>query len=158
MRRLMLILCQSQHAACYEWSPAAFKTCASLCTTVDMSSMDVDLDLTAFLQLVRLEAPESLQGRILVMEDLWERRLWHQLTLEVEKLFVDPQSVGIRMRLFVKFVGLFEKNINELKLVVLALLAKEECNGLKPSHSSELMACRHSRSLDISHENCGESG
>ena len=67
------------------------------------------------------------------MEDLWERRLWHQLTLELEQFFVDPQSTGSRMRMFKEFVGSFEKNINQQKLVGLALLAKQECKGRCPT-------------------------
>lgn len=94
-----------------------------------MSSMDVDVDIPSFLREARISAPDSLQGSILQMEDLWERRLWHQLTVELEKFFIDPQSAGSRMRMFKDFVGTFEKNINQLKLVGLALLAKEECKG-----------------------------
>ena len=97
--------------------------------TRTMSSMDVDVDIPSFLREARISAPESLQGSILQMEDLWERRLWHQLTVELEKFFIDPQSAGSRMRMFKDFVGTFEKNINQLKLVGLALLAKEECKG-----------------------------
>ena len=91
--------------------------------------MDVDVDIPTFLRETRNSAPESLQGSILQMEDLWERRLWHQLTLELEKFFVDPESTGLRMRMFKDFVGSFEKNINQQKMVGLALLAKEECKG-----------------------------
>lgn len=94
--------------------------------------MDVDVDIPTFLRDARNAAPESLQGSILQMEDLWERRLWHQLTLELEKFFADPQSTGSRMRMFKEFVGSFEKNINQQKLVGLALLAKEECKGIGP--------------------------
>src|SRR5208282_1169872 len=65
-----------------------------------MSSMDVDVDIPSFLREARISAPESLQGSILQMEDLWERRLWHQLTVELEKFFIDPQSAGSRMRMF----------------------------------------------------------
>jgi len=93
------------------------------------SSMDVDVDVPIFLAETRNRVPESLQPSILGMEDLWERRLWHQLTLELEKFFNDPESAGSRMRMFKDFVGTFEKNINQLKLVGLALLAKEECRG-----------------------------
>lgn len=64
------------------------------------------------------------------MEDLWERRLWHQLTVELETFFTDPASSGLRMRMFKEFVQTFEKNINQLKLVTLALLAKAECKGI----------------------------
>ena len=91
--------------------------------------MDVDVDIPTFLAEARNAAPESLQGNLLQMEDLWERRLWHQLTLELEKFFNDPQSAGSRMRIFKDFVGTFEKNINQSKLVGLGLLAKEECKG-----------------------------
>ena len=91
--------------------------------------MDVDIDIPNFLREARISAPDSLQGSILQMEDLWERRLWHQLTVELEKFFNNPQSAGSRMRMFKDFVGTFEKNINQLKLVGLALSAKEECKG-----------------------------
>jgi 26S proteasome regulatory subunit N9 len=102
-------------------------------TAFKMSSMDVDVDIPTFLRETRNAAPDSLQGSILQMEDLWERRLWHQLTLELEQLFVDPQSTGSRMRMFKDFVGSFEKNINQQKLVGLALLAKQECKGRCPT-------------------------
>jgi 26S proteasome regulatory subunit N9 len=95
--------------------------------------MDVDMDIPTFLREVRNAAPDSLQGSILQMEDLWERRLWHQLTLELEKVFVDPQSAGSRMRMFKEFVGSFEKNVNQQKLVGLALLANQECKGRCPT-------------------------
>jgi 26S proteasome regulatory subunit N9 len=88
--------------------------------------MEVDVVVPDFLREARMSAPESLQGSILQMEDLWERRLWHQLTLELEKYFNDQQSMGSRMRMFKDFVGTFEKNINQLKLVGLALLTVQE--------------------------------
>jgi len=91
--------------------------------------MDVDVDIPTFLAEARSSAPESLQGSLLQMEDLWERRLWHQLTLELETFFNDPQSSGSRMRIFKEFVSTFEKNINQSKLVGLGLLAKEECKS-----------------------------
>jgi 26S proteasome regulatory subunit N9 len=91
--------------------------------------MDVDVDVPMFLAEARNAAPESLQGSLLQMEDFWERRLWHQLTLELETFFNDPQSAGSRMRIFREFVGTFEKHINQSKLVGLGLLAKEECKG-----------------------------
>jgi 26S proteasome regulatory subunit N9 len=94
--------------------------------------MDVDIDIPSFLQEARNAAPESLQVSILQMEDLWERRLWHQLTLQLEKFFSDPLSAGSRMRMFKDFVGAFDKNINQSKLVGLGLLAKEECKGTSP--------------------------
>jgi 26S proteasome regulatory subunit N9 len=92
--------------------------------------MDVDIDVSSVLREARIAAPAPLQASILQMEERWERRLWHQLTVELEKFFGDPQSTGLRMGMFKDFVGTFEKNINQLKLVGLALLAKKECKGL----------------------------
>jgi 26S proteasome regulatory subunit N9 len=92
--------------------------------------MEVDIDIPDFLTEARNAAPESLQGSIFRMEDLWERRLWHQLTVELEKFFNDPQSAGSRMRMFKDFVGTFAKHMNQSKLVGLGLLAKEECKGI----------------------------
>jgi len=86
------------------------------------------------------------------MEDLWERRLWHQLTLEVEKFFNDPQSAGSRMRIFLRFVGTFESLINQSKLVGLALLAKEECKGKKDC-SRRLANARYPRGVRV-HDGC----
>ena len=99
----------------------------------NMSSMDVDVNVSSFLREARIAAPEHLQGSVLQMEDFWERRLWHQLTLELETFFNDPSSSGLRMRMFKEFVQTFEKNINQLKLVALALLAKVECKGIMSS-------------------------
>ena len=92
--------------------------------------MDVDVNVSSFLREVRIAAPEHLQGCILQIEDFWERRLWHQLTLELETFFNDPASLGLRMRMFKEFVQTFEKHINQLKFVSLALLAKVECKGI----------------------------
>jgi len=94
------------------------------------SSMEVDIDVPSFLSEIRNAAPESLQGSIFQMEDFWERRLWHQLTVELEAYFNDPLSEGSRMRLFKDFVGTFAKHINQSKLVGLGLLAKQECKGI----------------------------
>jgi 26S proteasome regulatory subunit N9 len=63
---------------------------------------------------------------------LWDRRLWHQLTLELEKFFKHPHSVGLRMKIFKDFVTSFEKNINQRKLVEFAILSTEDCVGMIP--------------------------
>ena len=94
-----------------------------------MATMDVDTDVPTLLLEIRMQAPERLQGSIFEMENLWERRLWHQLTVELETFFSDLGSKGLRMKIFKGFVETFEKNINQLKLVGLALRAKEEFNG-----------------------------
>jgi 26S proteasome regulatory subunit N9 len=96
-----------------------------------MTAMNVDAaDVSSLLREARLEAPEHLQGNVIEMEDLWERRLWHQLTLELETFFKDAGSKGMRMKLFKGFVETFEKNMSQFKLVALSLLAKEELEGL----------------------------
>jgi 26S proteasome regulatory subunit N9 len=93
--------------------------------------MEVDIDVPTFFRQVEDAAPESLQGMLFQMEDLWERRLWHQLTVALETYFNDPLSEGSRMRMFKDFVGTFAKNINQSKLVGLGLLARQECKGTR---------------------------
>ncbi|KAK9470539.1 uncharacterized protein V1510DRAFT_422816 [Dipodascopsis tothii] len=88
--------------------------------------MEIDHDIPTVLAVLRTEAPSELAGEFYTMEDLWERRLWHQLTDVLVRVFAAPASGPVRMRLFVQFVSTFEAKVNQLKLVGLALLAADE--------------------------------
>lgn len=85
--------------------------------------------LTDFLDEQRDAAPTELQGAMLEIEDLWERKLWHQLTDALMRLFDDEQSEGLRLPFFKVFVLKFADKINQLKFVDLALKAAETCEG-----------------------------
>ncbi|KAK9362236.1 hypothetical protein V1504DRAFT_403641 [Lipomyces starkeyi] len=85
------------------------------------SAMDIDHDVPTVLSVLRTEAPPDLAGDFYTMEDLWERRLWHQLTDVLVQFFQNPESVPLRTRVYTQFVGTFDSKINQLKLVSLGL-------------------------------------
>lgn len=82
-----------------------------------------------FLAEQRDQAPEELQPAIIEFEDLWERKLWHQLTNALLDFFNDPRSAPQRLPFYRNFVLKFADKINQLKLVDLALKAAKECTG-----------------------------
>ncbi|TPX09575.1 uncharacterized protein E0L32_009176 [Thyridium curvatum] len=91
--------------------------------------MNVDT-ISDFLAEQRDGAPDELQPMILQFEDLWERKLWHQLTDSLLEFFNHPDSAKLRLQFFKVFVTKFADKINQLKLVNLALKAAESCKDL----------------------------
>ncbi|KAK9326281.1 hypothetical protein V1517DRAFT_312297 [Lipomyces orientalis] len=85
------------------------------------SAMDIDHDIPTILSVLRTEAPPDVAGEFYGMEDLWERRLWHQLTDVLVEFFQNPESAPLRTRVYTQFVGTFDSKINQLKLVTLGL-------------------------------------
>jgi len=77
-------------------------------------------------------APDELQGLILDLEDLWERKLWHQLTDKLLEFFNNPDSAPQRLAFYRVFVSKFADKINQLRLVDLALKAAETCQSEPP--------------------------
>lgn len=86
-------------------------------------------DITNFLTEQRDDAPAEVQPIILDFEDLWERKLWHQLTEKLLEYFAMPESKSQRLPLYNKFILSFADKINQLKLVKLALSASTQCEG-----------------------------
>jgi 26S proteasome regulatory subunit N9 len=89
--------------------------------------------ISNFLAEQRDEAPADVQHLFLTFEDLWERKLWHQLTDQLLEFFSTPESKGQRLPVYNTFIISFADKINQLKLVKLALIASEQCEG-KPHH------------------------
>ncbi len=90
--------------------------------------------LTEFLEEQRNAAPDDLQAQLVDIEDLWERKLWHQLTDALTVVFNDEQSKALRLPFFNVFILKFADKINQLKFVSLALKAAETC----PDDSAQL--------------------
>ncbi|KAB5533590.1 hypothetical protein GE09DRAFT_1144383 [Coniochaeta sp. 2T2.1] len=88
--------------------------------------MNVDT-IADFLAEQRDAAPEDLQPLVLEFEDLWERKLWHQLTNKLLDFFNDPRSAPQRLAFYQTFILKFADRINQLKLVDLALKAATQC-------------------------------
>jgi 26S proteasome regulatory subunit N9 len=84
----------------------------------------------------RDEAPAELQHFFLTFEELYERKLWHQLTDALLEFFANRDSRSQQLQLYNTFISSFADKINQLKLVKLALSASRQQNG---THGS---ACR----------------
>lgn len=80
-----------------------------------------------FLAQQRDKAPEELQHVVLGFEDLWERKLWHQLTDSLGEFFSHPGSAPQRLEFYNVFILKFADKINQLKLVDLGLKAARQC-------------------------------
>ncbi|RCI07537.1 hypothetical protein L249_1649 [Ophiocordyceps polyrhachis-furcata BCC 54312] len=85
-----------------------------------------------FLAEQRDKAPEQLQSLVLDFENLWERKLWHQLTEALVQFFDHPDSAPQRLPFYKTFIPNFADKINQLKLVDLALKAGTQCKGMFP--------------------------
>ncbi|RDL30438.1 putative proteasome regulatory particle subunit protein [Venustampulla echinocandica] len=88
--------------------------------------MNVDT-IPDFLADQRDAAPADLQHLFISFEDLWERKLWHQLTDSLIELFQNPASASQRLPFYKTFILTFADKINQLKLVTLALSAASQC-------------------------------
>lgn len=98
--------------------------------------------ISAFLTDQRDEAPAEVQPIFIDFEDLWDRKLWHQLTEKLLAFFSSKESSGQRLALYNNFILSFADKINQLKLVKLALSASQEIEGKKtePTPSQSLGA------------------
>ena len=85
--------------------------------------------ISNFLADQRDEAPTELQHIFLTFEDLWERKLWHQLTDTLLEYFSNPESASQRLPIYNTFIISFADKINQLKLVKLALGASAQIKG-----------------------------
>ncbi|KAF3186422.1 26S proteasome regulatory subunit [Orbilia oligospora] len=81
------------------------------------------VDIEAFLAEERDKADEELTVMFLQFEELWSRKLWHQLTESLLEFFNKPQSGKQRLSIYQTFVLSFADKINQLNLVSLGLLA-----------------------------------
>ena len=91
-----------------------------------MPTMDVDVEVPAFLQETLESAPEQLQEYFLRFEDLWERKLWKQLTDLLTEFYARPDTNSYRMKVYSSFILNFSKHINQLKLVAFGISAVNE--------------------------------
>ena len=86
-----------------------------------------------FLAEQRDQAPDYLQHIFITLEDLWERKLWHQLTNTLLDYFHQDASAHQRLAIYKTFILSFADKINQLKLVSLGLSASTQCKGNEAS-------------------------
>ncbi len=95
--------------------------------------MDVDCGdpLTTLITLREEIEPTDdaeLIGAFYKLEDLYERKLWYQLSELLENdVYKNKHSEVIRLRLFENFIMSFGDKLNQLKLVQFLLLSMDQC-------------------------------
>ncbi|VEU21727.1 DEKNAAC102475 [Brettanomyces naardenensis] len=98
--------------------------------------MDVDGGDPLTVLITLREEIESTEDSDLIsafytLEDLYERKLWYQLSEVLSKsIYRDDNSKPIRLRLFENFVLSFGDKLNQLKLVEFLLLSIDQSNAL----------------------------
>ncbi|KAJ1959570.1 26S proteasome regulatory subunit [Dipsacomyces acuminosporus] len=100
--------------------------------------MDVDNPVYGYLHKQQAEAPGELGQYFSEFEDLYERKLWHQLTQQVERFINIPEAAPYRIDLYNTFVRDWQKHMNKVKLVLFALAAARQYDSIQAA--SEFMA------------------
>ncbi|KAL2268115.1 hypothetical protein VTJ83DRAFT_2961 [Remersonia thermophila] len=108
--------------------------------------MNVDT-ISDFLAEQRELVPPELAEPIYEFEELWERKLWHQLTNKLIDFFNHPGSAPVRLPFYKTFVSKFADKINQLKLVDLALKAATQCKD-----NQERLAFMEAVAKKVDHE------
>ncbi|QLL30737.1 hypothetical protein HG536_0A05520 [Torulaspora globosa] len=77
------------------------------------TSHEIDTVLTT----LQMEADPELAPLFLEFEELYEQKLWHQLTERLTVFFDDSRSIPLRLRVYCNFVSKFHDKINQLSVV-----------------------------------------
>ncbi|KAJ2814129.1 26S proteasome regulatory subunit [Coemansia furcata] len=92
--------------------------------------MEIDNAVTNYLQQQQREAPSTLAHYFSEFEDLYERKIWHQLTKHVETFINLPEAAAYRVSLYTEFVRDWQKHMNKVKLVLFALAAARQFDSI----------------------------
>ncbi|KAJ3265766.1 26S proteasome regulatory subunit [Chytriomyces hyalinus] len=80
--------------------------------------MQVDRDVTVYLSATRKSAPAELREYYAAFEELYDKKLYHQLTLEINKFVALPAAAPFLVPLYNEFVSEWQKRMNQLSLVL----------------------------------------
>ncbi|KAJ3275865.1 26S proteasome regulatory subunit [Terramyces sp. JEL0728] len=78
--------------------------------------MQVDLDIASYLNQQKTKFPE-FKDSFGQFETLYDQKLWHQLTVSLEKLLANPKSHSLLIPLYNNFVKDWESKMNSISLV-----------------------------------------
>lgn len=120
--------------------------------------MDIDNDVSTVLAQLRLEVESSELIQIIYqLEDYYERKLWNQLTLALEELYQNPESLvgNLRQQIFNLFLSQFLNKLNQIKVVDFLLqsfddnqVCYDKLNELKASLVQQLTSKHGTRKPD----------
>ncbi|KAG7878813.1 hypothetical protein KL938_003956 [Ogataea parapolymorpha] len=96
-----------------------------------MSPIDADAStvLITLREQIEPSGDSDLVGAMYQLEDLYERKLWFQLSEVLsQNVYKNENSKPIRLKLFENFVLKFNDKINQLKLIEFLLLSLQDCD------------------------------
>ena len=96
-----------------------------------MSAMDVDHDVYTVLSTLRLETESNdLINIFYQLEDYYERKLYHQLTLTLNEFYENPESKNnrLRIKIYDLFISQFSQKLNSIQVVDFLLASFEDNN------------------------------
>ncbi|KAJ3061996.1 26S proteasome regulatory subunit [Podochytrium sp. JEL0797] len=82
-----------------------------------------DRDVTLYLAKTRSAVAPELKEFYVQFEDLYDKKLYHQLTLALTKFSMLPQAAPLLVPLYTEFVSEFQARLNQLSLVQYATRA-----------------------------------
>jgi len=89
----------------------------------------IENDIPGILSTLRSESDPNLAPLFYSFEDLYQRKLWHQLTGALDEFYKNPASTPVKLRLYTNFISNFKYKINQLKLVQFLLLSISEISN-----------------------------
>ncbi|KAJ2697436.1 26S proteasome regulatory subunit [Coemansia sp. IMI 209128] len=92
--------------------------------------MEIDNAVINYLQQQQRDAPSELAHYFSEFEDLYERKIWHQLTKHVDTFINLPEAASYRVGIYTEFVRDWQKNMNKVKLVLFALAAARQFDSI----------------------------
>jgi len=87
------------------------------------------LNLDEFISTALSATPAELHPFLGSFQTLYNRRLWHQLTLKLFEFFDHPLSKPFRVDVFERFVRDFESKLNQLRLVDMGIKVAKEIDN-----------------------------
>ncbi|KAH6563908.1 hypothetical protein BASA50_000368 [Batrachochytrium salamandrivorans] len=81
------------------------------------TNMQIEHDMTLWLTQQRTAMPADLKTHYSTFADLYDRKLWHQLTVAIEKFSSLAAASPYLLSLYENFISDFEKKINPISLV-----------------------------------------
>lgn len=100
--------------------------------------MEITHDVFGYLNKQRSEAPAELRSMFDTLEQLYDKKLWHQLTLELHKILDNPAAAPYYISLYTEFIAEWQEKMNQLLLVQYLSRA---CQQFKdPQKSLEFLA------------------
>lgn len=89
----------------------------------------MDIDAGPILVRLQSQAPASVQPAFAQFSTLYDRKLWHELTLALDRLFRDPQGKSMIVPLYRELVLPLQKRLSPDSFVHFSVMAAEQLKG-----------------------------